>query len=179
MDDDNPLKLDDWGCVGYHNSLIQKCKTLVNGRLEDKPTSEVWREVAEFHLEDGEAEDYYTRKSSKAQRLSGMHKRLCDGVSDWARKWALPDNLMHRYGKKRTMQPVRKTVMTIPRAMKKTVSQQLAVGGIIIKCLTKRPTSEWKRRQQLPQNKGNRLQQLIKTENGMAVKRYLGEQSAY
>jgi hypothetical protein len=63
-----------------------------------------------------------------------MHKRLCDGVSDWARKWALPDNLMHKYGKKRTMQPVRKTVMTIPKARKKTVSQQLAIGGIIIKC---------------------------------------------
>jgi hypothetical protein len=62
MDDDNPLKLDDWGFVRYHNSLIQKCKTLVNGRLEENLTSEVWREVAEFHLEDGEAEDYYTCK---------------------------------------------------------------------------------------------------------------------
>jgi hypothetical protein len=39
MDDDNPLKLDKWGYVRYHNSLIQKCKTLVNGRLEDYLTS--------------------------------------------------------------------------------------------------------------------------------------------
>jgi hypothetical protein len=68
VDDDNPLKLDDWGFVRYHNSLIQKCKTLVNGRLEDNPMPKVWREVAEFHLEDREAEDYYTHKSSKAQR---------------------------------------------------------------------------------------------------------------
>ncbi len=74
MDIDNPLKLDDWGYVKYHNSLIQKCKTLVNGRLEDNLTSEVWREVAEFHLEEGKAEDYYTRKSSKAERLSGIQK---------------------------------------------------------------------------------------------------------
>jgi hypothetical protein len=71
------------------------------------------------------------------------------------------------------MQPVRKTMMTIPRATKKTVSQQLAAWGIIIKCLTKRQTSEWIWRQLLPQNKGNRLQQLIKTEHGVVVKRYL------
>jgi hypothetical protein len=56
--------------------------------------------VAEFHLEDGKTKDYYNRKSSKAQRLSGVHKRLIDGVSDWTRKWALPDDLMHRYEKK-------------------------------------------------------------------------------
>jgi hypothetical protein len=92
--------------------------------MDDNPISEVWREVAEFHLKDGETEDYYTWKSSKAQKLKGIHKRLSDGVSDWARKWALPDDLMHRYGKKRTMQPVRKTMMTIPRVTKKTVSQQ-------------------------------------------------------
>jgi hypothetical protein len=69
-------------------------------QIEHKLTSEVWREVAEFHLEDGEAEDYYTRKSSKVQRLSGICKRLGDGVRDWAKKWALPYDLMHRYEKK-------------------------------------------------------------------------------
>jgi hypothetical protein len=54
---------------------------LVNGRLEGNPTSEVWREVAEFHLEDGEAEDYYTRRSSKAQRLSGIQRHLVMGLA--------------------------------------------------------------------------------------------------
>jgi hypothetical protein len=69
------------------------------------------------------------------QRLSGIQGRLSNGVSEWARKWALPDDLMHRYGKKRmmqpvrktvmtTMQPVRKTVMTISRGTKKTVTQK-------------------------------------------------------
>jgi hypothetical protein len=41
MDDYNPLKLDNLGFVRYHNSLIQKYNTLVNGRLENNPTSEV------------------------------------------------------------------------------------------------------------------------------------------
>jgi hypothetical protein len=52
---ENPLKLNDWCFVRYHNVLIQKSITLVNGRLESNPTTVVWMEVADFYLEPGEA----------------------------------------------------------------------------------------------------------------------------
>jgi hypothetical protein len=55
--------------------------------------------AAEFHLEPGEVENYYTRKSSEACRLSGIQQRLSDGISDRARKWGLPSDLCHRSGK--------------------------------------------------------------------------------
>ncbi len=45
-------------------------------------------------------QDYHTRKSSAALHLSGIQKRFSDGISDWARKWALPQDLCHRVGKK-------------------------------------------------------------------------------
>jgi hypothetical protein len=66
----------------------------------DNPTSRYWRETAEFHLRPGLLQDYHTRKSSAALRLSGIQKRFSDGISDWARKWALPQDLCHRVGKK-------------------------------------------------------------------------------
>jgi len=72
----------------------------VNGTLVDNPTSRYWRETAEFHLRPGLLQDYHTRKSSAALRLSGIQKRFSDGISDWARKWALPQDLCHRVGKK-------------------------------------------------------------------------------
>jgi hypothetical protein len=95
LEDENPLKLSDWGYVWYHNAQIQKCKNLVNCRLEkDNPAAKVWREVAEFHLEAGEAEDYYTKKYAAALQLSAKHQRLSDGISDMARRWGLPNYLM-------------------------------------------------------------------------------------
>jgi hypothetical protein len=87
-EDENPLKLDDHGFVRYHGTLIRKLKTLVNGKLQPNLTSAVWRETAEFHLQPGELQDYYTRKSSEVQCLSGIQGRLSNGVSEWARKWA-------------------------------------------------------------------------------------------
>ena len=101
IEDENPVKLDDHGFVRYHGSQIRKLKNLVNGRLEDNATAHVWREIAEFHLQPGELQDYCTRKSIEAQRLSGIQGRLSNGVSEWAKKWALPNDLMHRYGKKK------------------------------------------------------------------------------
>jgi hypothetical protein len=80
---------------------------------------------------------------------------------------------MHRYGKKRMMQPVRKTMIvarktmiTIPRGTKKTVTQQLAAGGIIIKCLTKnqRSGNTWKKLH--PMGKKNRPWRSTKTGHG-------------
>jgi len=68
--------------------------------LVDNPTSRYWRETGEFHLRPGLLQDYHTRKSSAALRLSGIQKRFSDGISDWARKWALPQDLCHRVGKK-------------------------------------------------------------------------------
>jgi hypothetical protein len=50
LEDENPLKLDDYGFFRYHRSQIRKLKTLVNGRLEDNPTAAVWRETADFHF---------------------------------------------------------------------------------------------------------------------------------
>jgi len=97
LEDENPLKLDDYGIVWYHNAFIQKVKTVVNGRLEDNPTAKLWREVAEFHLEEGEAHDFGTRKSKEAQRLSGIMSRLSDGISNCARKLGLPQDLTHSH----------------------------------------------------------------------------------
>ncbi len=91
-EDENPVKLDYHGFVRYHGSQIRKLKNLVNGRLEDNAIAHVWRELAEFHLQPGELQDYYTRKSIEVQRLSGIQRRLSNGVSEWARKWALPDD---------------------------------------------------------------------------------------
>ena len=68
--------------------------------LVDNPTARYWRETGEFHLKPGLLQDYHTRKSSAALRLSGIQKRFSDGISDWARKWALPQDLCHRVGKK-------------------------------------------------------------------------------
>ena len=64
--------------------------------LVDNPTSRYWRETGEFHLRPGLLQDYHTRKSSAALCLSGIQKRFSDGISDWARKWALPQDLCHR-----------------------------------------------------------------------------------
>jgi HD superfamily phosphohydrolase len=72
----------------------------VNGRLADNPSSKYWRETGEFHLKQGFLEDYHTRKSSAAVRLSSVQKWFSDGISDWARKWTLPQDLCHRVGKK-------------------------------------------------------------------------------
>jgi hypothetical protein len=84
----------------YHGAKIRKLKVLVDGMLVDNPTSRYWRETGEFHLKPGLLQDYHTRKSSAALRLSGIQKRFSDGISDWARKWALPQDLCHRVGKK-------------------------------------------------------------------------------
>jgi hypothetical protein len=82
--------------VRYHGAKIRKLKVLVNGMLVDNPTSRYWRETGEFHLKPGLLQDYHTRKSSAALCLSGIQKRFSDGISDWARKWALPQDLCHR-----------------------------------------------------------------------------------
>jgi HD-like signal output (HDOD) protein len=58
----------------------------------------VWSETAEFHLEPGEVEHYYTRKSSEALRLYQGYNRVVG--YDWARKWGLPNDLCHMYEKK-------------------------------------------------------------------------------
>jgi hypothetical protein len=63
-------------------------------------TSRHWRETGELHLKLGLLEEYHTRKSSTAVSLSGVQKRFSDGISDWAREWALPQDLCHRVGKK-------------------------------------------------------------------------------
>jgi hypothetical protein len=84
----------------YHGATIRKLKVLVEGMLVDNPTSRYWRETAEFHLRPGLLQDYHTRKSSAVVRLSGVQKQFSDGISDWARKWALPQDLCHRVGKK-------------------------------------------------------------------------------
>jgi len=84
----------------YHGAKIRKLKVLVDGMLLDNPTSRHWRETGEFHLKPGLLEDYHTRKSSAAVCLSGIQKQFSDGISDWARKWALPQDLCHRVGKK-------------------------------------------------------------------------------
>jgi hypothetical protein len=81
-------------------SKIRKLKVLVDGMLLDNPTSRYWRETGEFHLKPGLLQDYHTRKYSAAVCLSGLQKRFSDGISDWARKWALPQDLCHRVGKK-------------------------------------------------------------------------------
>jgi len=69
--DENPVKLDDWGFVRYHHAWIQKLKSLVDGVLVDNPCASVWREIAEYHLQEGERQP---RKSLEAQRLSGIRK---------------------------------------------------------------------------------------------------------
>jgi hypothetical protein len=51
-------------------------------------------------LKPGLLQDYHTREFSAAVRLSGVQKRFSDGISDWARKWALPQDLCCRIGKK-------------------------------------------------------------------------------
>jgi hypothetical protein len=79
---------------------MRKLKKIVNGKLVNNPTARFWRETAEFHLKPGVVDDYQTRKSSEARRLSGIQKRYSDGISDWARKWCLPNDLCHKYGKK-------------------------------------------------------------------------------
>ena len=81
--------------VRYHGAKIRKLKVQVNGMLVDNPTSRYWRETGEFHLKPGLLQDYHTRKSSAALRLSGIQKRFSDGISDWARKWELPQDLCH------------------------------------------------------------------------------------
>jgi hypothetical protein len=86
--------------VRYHGAKIRKLKVLVDGMLLDNPTSRHWQETREFHLKPGLLEDYHTRKSSAAARLSGVQKRFSNGISDWARKWALPQDLCHRGGEK-------------------------------------------------------------------------------
>jgi len=86
--------------VRYHGAKIRKLKVLVDGMLLDNPTSRHWRETGEFHLKPGLLENYHTRKSSAAVRLSGIQKQFSDGISDWARKWALPQDLCHRVGNK-------------------------------------------------------------------------------
>jgi hypothetical protein len=100
MEDENVLKLDDHGFVRYHGAKIRKLKVLVDGMLLDNPTSRYWRETGEFHLKPRLLEDYHTRKSSAAVHLSGVQKRFSDGISDWARKWASPQDLCHRVGEK-------------------------------------------------------------------------------
>jgi hypothetical protein len=79
LGDENPLKLDDHGFVRYHGSQIRKLKIILNGRLEDNSTAQVWRETAEFHLKPGEVENYYTRNSSEDCRLSGIQQRIVMG----------------------------------------------------------------------------------------------------
>jgi hypothetical protein len=74
MEDENVLKLDDHVFVRYHGAFIRKLKTMVNGRLADNPSSKYWRETGEFHLKQGFLEDYHTRKSSAAVRLSSVQK---------------------------------------------------------------------------------------------------------
>jgi hypothetical protein len=86
--------------VRYHGAKIRKLKVLVDGMLLDNPTSRHWRETGEFHLKPGLLEDYHTRKSSAAVQLSGVQKRFSNGISGWARKWALPQDLCHRVGNK-------------------------------------------------------------------------------
>jgi hypothetical protein len=86
--------------IRYHGAKIRKLKVLVDGVLVDNPTSRYWRETGEFHLKPGLLQDYHTRKSSAALCLSGIQKRFSNGISDWARKWALPHDLCHRVGKK-------------------------------------------------------------------------------
>jgi hypothetical protein len=99
--DENPLKLDDHGFVRYHGTPIRKLKNLVNGKLQPNATADIWRETAEFHLQPGEIENYYGRKSNEARRLSGIQQRYSDGISDWARKWGLPSDLCHKSGYKK------------------------------------------------------------------------------
>ena len=60
--------------IRYHGAKIRKLKVLVDGILLDNPTSRHWRETGEFHLKPGLLEDYHTRKSSAAVRLSGIQK---------------------------------------------------------------------------------------------------------
>jgi hypothetical protein len=86
--------------VRYHGAKIRKLKVLVDGMLLDNPTSRHWRETGEFHLKPGLLEDYHTRKSSAAVCLSGIQKQFSDGISDWAKKGALPQDLCHKVGKK-------------------------------------------------------------------------------
>jgi hypothetical protein len=68
---------------------------MVNGRLVDNPSSKFWRETGEVHLKQGLLENCHTRKSSAAVCLSGVQKQFSDGISDWARKWELPQDLCH------------------------------------------------------------------------------------
>ena len=100
-EDENPLKLDDHGFVRYHGTPIRKLKNLVNGKLQPNATADIWRETAEFHLQPGEIENYYGRKSNEARQLSGIQQRYSDGISDWARKWGLPSDLCHKSGNKK------------------------------------------------------------------------------
>jgi len=65
---------------------------MVNGRLVDNPSSKFWRETGEVHLKQGLLENCHTRKSSAAVCLSGVQKQFSDGISDWARKWELPQD---------------------------------------------------------------------------------------
>jgi hypothetical protein len=134
-EDENPLKLDDHGYVWYHGSQIRKLKNLVNGRLEDNATAHVWRETAEFHLQPGELQDYYTRKSIRRsvyqefkedlvmELVSGPESGHCQMTSctDMVKKRTMQPV---RKTVMSMMQPVRKTVMTISRGTKKTVTQQ-------------------------------------------------------
>jgi hypothetical protein len=157
VEDENPLKLDDHGFVRYHGSHIRKLKILVNGRLQQNATSAVWRETAEFRLQPGEMQDYFTRKSSE-----DLVTELVSGPESGHWQMTSCTDMV----KKRMMQPVRKTMITIPRAMKKTVTQHLAAGVIIIKCLTKnqRSGNTWKKLH--PMGNKNRPCQSIKTGRG-------------
>ena len=57
--DANSLRLDDGKYKVYHHANIQKLQMLENGVLVDNPTATEWREVAEFLLEPGRAEEIW------------------------------------------------------------------------------------------------------------------------
>jgi len=82
--------------VRYHNTLIQKVKTLVNGRLEDNTTSKLCRKVTEFHIEAVVAEDY---SQEILQQHIGyqLQRKLWDAINDWSMKWRLSSELMYDF----------------------------------------------------------------------------------
>jgi hypothetical protein len=154
LEDECPLKVNDWGLVRYHNALIQKLRSLVNGRLEKTPTSEVWREMAEFHHE---TERLKTSAHKSHQHLSDYHPITRDlvlesmiglGSGDYQMTSCtdMVKSMMRRthpaIKKMMLIMMVNRTTMRSQMLMKKRMKagQQLAAGRITIKSLTKKQT---------------------------------------
>ena len=150
-------------------------------------------------MKPGLLEDYYTRKSSTAVCLSGVQKQFSDGISDWARKWALPRDLCHRVGKKNVESEQSSDEEDIAAGKcdgshsngstkdnnKMTNSEEEDTTTIMsskknyFKVVNEKSKIQTEMEHTAANGQKNRQWKLIKTESRNVVKQYLREQCAY